>query len=43
MTDKAFKRELDALQVGCMYRNNGPCSWIGPLQNYQVNSSNCLL
>jgi len=39
MPDKAFKRELDQVLVGCKYRKNKTCSWKGPVKDYQVYKS----
>ena len=43
MSDKAFKRELDRLEVGCLYRKTGQCPWTGVLRDYQVNSFDCVV
>jgi len=37
MPDKAFKKELDNLSVGCMYRKDKQCPWIGFLRDYQLH------
>ena len=37
MNDKAFRRELEALMIACMYRSDRECLWTGPLRDYQVN------
>lgn len=36
MLDKGFRRELDALPVQCVYRQDRQCPWAGPLKEYQV-------
>jgi len=37
MPDKAFKRELDVLQVECMHQKDKICSWEGQLKDYQIH------
>jgi hypothetical protein len=36
MPDRAFKRELDSLQVTCCHKEDKNCAWVGPLNAYQV-------
>ncbi|UJR08348.1 hypothetical protein I4U23_012619 [Adineta vaga] len=37
MPDKAFRRELDNLQVTCLYKENNICLWCGLLKDYQAH------
>lgn len=38
MPDRAFKREMDSLQVICIHKKEENCDWIGPLSAYQVSN-----
>ena len=36
MLDRAFKRDLDLLEVSCVHKKEENCDWVGPLKAYQV-------